>query len=110
MFVLKLCEKNSSVKIRFKIFVMAFRARKLFEIIEKQAPGRLRVVSNFGDSGEIHARARVYSPESPKLKTTRSLPSWGQSCPAVCCRKVVVMMRYGSVATQLRHKYKGRTT
>ena len=54
---------------------------------------RLRVVSNFGDTGEIHVRARRWaparrrptrrgadfraraciSPESPKLETTRSL-------------------------------------
>ena len=50
---------------------------------------RLRVASNFGDSGEIHAHARAkmalllagahfraracISPESPKLETTRSL-------------------------------------
>ena len=47
---------------------------------------RLREVSNFGDSGEIHARARKWAParrratrrdaekpESPKLETTRSL-------------------------------------
>ena len=39
MFVFKLCEKNSSVNIRFKIFVMAFRAQKLFGTFEKQAPG-----------------------------------------------------------------------
>ena len=30
MFVLKLCEKNSSVNLRFKILVVALRARKLF--------------------------------------------------------------------------------
>ena len=37
--ILKLCEKNSSANIRFKIFVTAFRARKLFGTFEKCAPG-----------------------------------------------------------------------
>ena len=36
-FVLKLCEKNRSVNMRFKIFVMAFRARKLLGTFEKRA-------------------------------------------------------------------------
>ena len=39
LFVLKLCEKNISVNMRFKIFVTAFRARKLFGNFEKRAPG-----------------------------------------------------------------------
>ena len=36
-FVLKLCDKNSSVNIWFKIFVVAFQARNLN--FEKRAPG-----------------------------------------------------------------------
>ena len=32
-------KKNSSVNCRFKIFVVAFRARKLFGTFEKRAPG-----------------------------------------------------------------------
>ena len=39
MFVLKLCEKNSSVNLRFEIFITAFRDRKLFGTFEKRAPG-----------------------------------------------------------------------
>ena len=34
-----MCEKNSSINERFKIFVKAFRARKFFGTFEKQAPG-----------------------------------------------------------------------
>ena len=37
--MLKICEKNSSVNVRFEIFVMAFRVRKLFGTFEKRAPG-----------------------------------------------------------------------
>ena len=36
--ILKICEKNSSVNLRFEIFVAAFRARKLFGTFEKRAP------------------------------------------------------------------------
>ena len=32
-------KKNSPVNIRFMVFVMAFRARKLFGTFEKRAPG-----------------------------------------------------------------------
>ena len=42
LFVLKLCEKNSLVNLRFKIFIMAFRARKLFGTFEKRDPGAER--------------------------------------------------------------------
>ena len=48
MFVLKLCEKNSSVNLRFKIFIVAFRPRKLFGTFEKRTPGLKWVISNFG--------------------------------------------------------------
>ena len=37
--MLKLCQKNSSVNLRFKIFDIAFRARKLFGTFEKRVPG-----------------------------------------------------------------------
>ena len=37
--MLKICEKNSSVNLRLEIFVVAFRARKLFGTFEKRAPG-----------------------------------------------------------------------
>ena len=49
-FVLKLCEKNRSVNIRFKIFVMsvmAFRALKLLGTFEKRAPGLLLIILLF---------------------------------------------------------------
>ena len=54
--------------------VLTFQKQVLFE-------GRLRVVSNFGDSDERHARTKNELPrgyaspheESPKLETTRSL-------------------------------------
>ena len=36
-----MCEKNSSVNLRFAIFVVAFRARKLFGTFEKRAPDLL---------------------------------------------------------------------
>ena len=39
LFVLKICQKNSSVNLRLEIFVMAFRVRKLFGTFEKRAPG-----------------------------------------------------------------------
>ena len=39
MFVLEPCEKNSSVNVRFVIFVTAFRARKLLGPFEKRASG-----------------------------------------------------------------------
>ena len=42
-FIIKLCEKNSSVNLRFKIFVVAFWARKLFGTFEKWATGLLLV-------------------------------------------------------------------
>ena len=45
LFVLKLCEKNSFVNIRFKIFVMAFRARRLFGAFEKRAHGTIHLVN-----------------------------------------------------------------
>ena len=41
MFVLKICQKNSSVNLRFEIFVMAFRVRKLFGTFEKRPPRSL---------------------------------------------------------------------
>ena len=37
--VLKLCDKNSSGNVRFKIFVAGFRAQKLFGTFAKWAPG-----------------------------------------------------------------------
>ena len=37
--VLKLCEKNSPVNLRFEIFVAAFRARKFFGTFKKRAAG-----------------------------------------------------------------------
>ena len=62
----------------------------VFKVISQVQRSRLREVPNFGDSGEIHARARenglprgdaprgeaptrLYFAESPKLETTRSL-------------------------------------
>ena len=41
LFILKICEKNTSVNLRFEIFVVAFRARKLFGTFKKRAPGDL---------------------------------------------------------------------
>ena len=37
--MLRICEKNSSVNLRFEIFVVAFRVRKRFGTFEKRAPG-----------------------------------------------------------------------
>ena len=57
MFILKICEKNSSVNLRFEIFVVAFRARKLFGTFEKRAPGHVFVQKAFlvdlSASGEL---------------------------------------------------------
>ena len=36
----KICEKNSSVNLRFEIFVTAFRVRELFGTFQKRAPGQ----------------------------------------------------------------------
>ena len=40
-------KKNSSVNFRFKIFVVAFRARKLFGTFEKRAPGHSSFTGSF---------------------------------------------------------------
>ena len=52
LFVLKFCEKNSSANIKFEIFAMAFRARKLFGTFKKRAPGLLFYIAlKLGSSG-----------------------------------------------------------
>ena len=60
--MLKICEKNSSVNLRFEIFVVAFRARKLFGTFEKRAPGHLNCgreetgeTNNFGQRTCVHS-------------------------------------------------------
>ena len=52
-FVIKLCEKNSSVNLRFKIFVVAFRARKLFGTFEKRAT-ELNSSTKCANTAKIH--------------------------------------------------------
>ena len=42
-----MCEKNSSVNVRFEIFVVAFRPRKLFGTFEKRTPGLMFVQKAF---------------------------------------------------------------
>ena len=70
---IKLCEKNSSVDLRFKIFVVAFRARKVFETFEKRVPGpllfRVRFV-NMGDS--VCSRAGILAFRQSKSHSAKS--------------------------------------
>ena len=59
LFALKLCEKKSSGNIRFKIFVMAFQARKLFGTFEKRVPGACQLIMS--TIQQIFASVIVYN-------------------------------------------------
>ena len=79
LFRVKICEKNSSVILRFEISVMAFRIQKLFGTFEKRVPALSKCFLVIGSTaGVVGSKSQIPLPDSRIIKVQCEMAKYHQ--------------------------------